>query len=193
MNAVTKVLSGIAAAALMAAAMWLYGFKPHLQADLQNPLAEGGSIGTVVGNRVFSVKVDRVDVATSIVKPDPLSTPKPIPSLGVFVIVSMEIRSNQKPFQPGNVRLATRGGLTYDESGRPDLPSNSDDFQPMLWGKATYIFEIPKDRLAGARLYVGVSDLNDQLSAENDVDLKIDDAQAARLVAHASVYTLKTT
>jgi hypothetical protein len=189
-----KVVSGVVSVALMGAAMWLYTFKPHLQARMQTPLAARGHIGAVVGNRVFSVKVDKVDVATAVTRQDVLSTPKPMPSLGIFVIVNAEIKSNEKPFQPGNVRLATRGGLSYDESGRTAIPTVSSDFQPMLWGKAMFVFEIPKDRLAGARLVVGEQQLMLQLSAQADVDLGIDDGEAKQLLAHASgSYVLKTT
>jgi hypothetical protein len=190
---VTRLLSGIVSLGLLAAAMWLYGFKPHLKAGMQNPIAAKGRIGATVGNRVFSVKVDRVDVASGIVKPDILSTPAPVPSLGVFVIVYLQIRSNEKPFDPGHVHLATRGGLSYDESGRPDLATVNGDYQPMLWRKATYVFEIPKDRLAGSRLVVGQSDLMTQFSAATDVDLGIGDGAARRLLAHPSPgYVLKT-
>lgn len=189
-----RIVSGAVSVALMAAAMWLYTFKPHLQARMQTPLAARGHIGAVVGNRVFSVKVDKVDVATSITKQDVFSTPAPMPSLGIFVIVSARLRSNEKPFQVGGVRLATRGGLSYQESGRPAIPSGGADYEPMLWGKATFVFEIPKDRLAGARLVVGEQQFMTQLSAQAVVDLGIDDAQAERLLSHASgSYVLKTT
>ncbi len=188
-----KVLSGIVSVALLGAAMWLYSFEPHLKARMQTPLAAHGHIGAVVGNRVFSVKVDKVDVATGVTKQDILSTPKPMPSLGIFVIVSTEVRSNLKPFQPGHIHLATRGGLSYDESGRTSISTGSSDSQPMLWAKATFVFEIPKDRLAGARLIVGEQSLMDQLSAQADVDLGIDGDRAKQLVAHApSAYVLKS-
>lgn len=189
----TRLISGIVSLGLLAASMWLYGFKPRLKAGLQQPIAAKGHLGAVVGNRVFSVKVDRVDVATGIVKPDVLSTPPPVPSLGVFVIVYVQIRSNEKPFDPGHVRLATRGGLAYDESGRTEISTFDSDYQPMVWRKATYVFEIPKDRLAGSRLIIGQSDLMRQLSAETDVDLGIDGRAARRLLAHPSPgYVLKT-
>jgi hypothetical protein len=84
-----------------------------------------GRIGAVVGDSVFSVRVDRVDVATGIAKPDAFATPPPIPSLGVFVVVHARIRSDRKPFDPGHVRLETRGGLSFDESGRPDIAPSS--------------------------------------------------------------------
>lgn len=187
-----KSVSAVLTAALMVLAMWLYTFKPHLQADLQKPIAGSGRIGSVVANDVFSVKVDKVDVARSITAS---SFPKPevMPSLGLFVIVHLQIKSNKKPFTPGHIRLTTDGGLSYDESGRARLPSVNNDYQPMLWAPATFIFEIPPDRLAGARLIVGESTLLNQLSAETAIDLGMHGERAARLSAHpASTYTVNT-
>ncbi|MCO6011758.1 hypothetical protein NE236_43110 [Actinoallomurus purpureus] len=184
MSAPVRVASWLTAAVFMAAAMWLHARKPHLDAGLQNPISTTGRAGTVVGNRVFSVAVDRVDVASAIVD-DGLTTRKTMLSPGVFVIVYLRIRSNQKPFTPGHVRLAARGGLSYDESGRTAISDTSGTYEPMLWGNASYVFEIPKDRLAGARLIVGESAPLDQLSAQADVNLGIDGRKAAELIAHA--------
>jgi hypothetical protein len=190
-----KIIAGLLTAGLMALAMWLYTFEPQLEAKEQNPLVSSGHIGSAVDNPDFSVKVGKVDVAKAITKPSFLHEKAQVmPSLGIFVIVRLEIKSNQKPFRPGDPKLITRGGVSYDESGRPAIPTSSDDYQPMLWAPATYIFEIPKDRLAGARLVIGSSELLSQLSAQTEVDLGIDDGEAAQLLAHASpAYALKTT
>ncbi|MEV0409129.1 hypothetical protein [Actinoallomurus sp. NPDC050550] len=193
MNTVVRAVSWLVAVALMAAAMWLHGVKPRQDAKMLDPIVSRGRIGTVVGNRVFSVQVDRVDVATAIVK-DSILNRTAVPSPGLFVIVYLRIKSNQKPFTPGHVRLTTRGGLSYDESGRPDISGRSDTYEPMLWGPASYVFEIPKDRLAGARLIIGESDVLSQLSAEVDVDLGVDARKAADLIGRAPRdYVLKTT
>jgi hypothetical protein len=64
----------------------------------------------------------------------------------------------------------------------------------MLWGNASYVFEIPKDRLAGARLIVGESAPLDQLSAQVDASLGIDGPKAAELIARAPRdYVIKKT
>jgi hypothetical protein len=192
-SAARKLVAGLLTAALMALAMWLYTFKPHIEAGLQEPITSSGRVGSVVTNPVFSVKVRKVDVARSITKSSFLK-PQVMPSIGLFLVVQLDIRSNKKPFAPGHVRLATRGGVSYAESGRAALPTINGDFQPLLWAPVTYVFELPKDRLAGARLIVGQSALLNQLSAETSVDLGIDDQRAAQLGAHpAATYTLKTT
>jgi hypothetical protein len=193
-NIVTKAVAGLVTVALMAAAMWLYERKPGIENRMQTPLTIHGHIGAVVDTPDFSVKVGKVDVASAISKPSFLGKAEIMKSLGLFVIVQMEIKSNQKPFQPGNVRLVTRGGVSYEETGRPEIPENNDEYQPMMWAPATYVFEIPKDRLAGVRLIVGESGLLNNLSAETEVDLGIDGGRAAQLAAHpAPAYVLKTT
>jgi hypothetical protein len=191
-NAPRKVIAGLLTAGLLALAMWLYTFKPRLEAKEQNPITSHGRIGAVVDNREFSVKVDGVDVASSITK-SAFPTPKVMPSLGLFVVVHLNIKSNRKPFQPGHVRLVTRGGVSYDESGRASISTVNGGYEPMLWAPATYVFEVPKDRLAGARLVIGQSVLLDQLSAETSVDLGIDAGRARQLSTRpAATYTLKT-
>ncbi|GAA4640839.1 hypothetical protein GCM10023196_107780 [Actinoallomurus vinaceus] len=193
MSTLVRAVSWLVAVALMAAAMWLHGAKPRQDSKLLDPIASRGRVGTVVGNRVFSVQVDRVDVAAAIVKDDILKRTT-VPSPGLFVIVYLRIRSNQKPFMPGHARLTTRGGLSYDESGRPDVSGRTSNYEPMFWAPASYVFEIPKDRLAGTRLILGESSLLNQLSAEVDVDLGIDARKAADLIGRAPHdYVLKTT
>ncbi|MFB9835683.1 hypothetical protein [Actinoallomurus acaciae] len=193
MTMARKAVAAVLTAGLAALTMWLYSVKPHIEARLQHPLVSKGRIGTAVGTTDFSVKVAKVDVASAISKPSFLDKGKVMKSLGVFVIVQTQIKSNKKPFTPGHVRLVTRGGVAYDESGRADLPDTSSEFQPMLWAPATFIFEIPKDRLAGARLVVGTADLINNLSGETSVDLGISGDQAARLASHPTPdYELKT-
>lgn len=194
MNGPLRIVSAIVALGLLGAAMWLDDRKSHLQDRMGKPLVSHGRIGAVVDNPVFSVKVGRVDVAGAISKDDPLGKPSPMPSLGVFVIVYAQIKSNQKPYDPNNVRLTTRGGLSYDESGRSSITTFNSGYEPMLWGDATWVFEIPKDRLAGIHLVIGDLELVSQLSAETDVDLGVDGAKATQLLAHLpGDYVLKNT
>lgn len=191
-----KVPSAVAAAALLALATWFAYLKPHLDAHQQDPIPNHGTVGHVVSNRVFSVVVDRVDVARSLASDSrsgggTTATPTP----GIFLVVYLRARSRREPLRLGHVRLTTRDGLHYAESGRVSVfTRNSDTVEPMLWTKATYLFELPKDRLAGLHLIVGQSDLVDQLSAEADIDLRISGDAARRLLAHpADAYQIRDT
>jgi hypothetical protein len=193
MTILQRVLSTVAAVALCALAMWFTDVKPHLVARLQTPLLAGGRTGTVVDNRVFSVKVDRVDAASGILKKDVLSGDRRMTTPGVFLIVYVSAKSDMKPLRLGHVRLATRGGFAYDESGRTEIFTPDASLEPMLWRSTFYVFELPKDRVAGARLIVGQSDLINNLSAESAVDLGLTADRTARLLAKpATDYTLRS-
>ena len=195
MTKVGRAAGAVAAAGLAVLAMWLYTLKPGIEARMQNPLVAKGRIGAAVDTPEFSVKVQKVDVAAALSKPGFLDEPPTVmKSLGLFVVVQAQIKSNKKPFQPGHVRLETRGGLSYDESGRTAIFSSDGEYQPMLWAPATYIFEIPKDRLAGMRLVLGNAALINSLSGETSIDLGVDGDRAARLAAHpAAAYVLQKT
>ncbi|HEX6471946.1 MAG TPA: hypothetical protein VF069_22825 [Streptosporangiaceae bacterium] len=175
------ILAAFVAAGLCAAAMWLWTLDPKLRAAVQNPLQTRGRIGEVVTNDVFSVRVDRYDVAATVTRkfgngPDIAD--------GIFVVVRFRARAEREPFAMGHVRLETRGGLSYDEGGRGGFFGDAEKtYQPMLWTPGTLLFEIPKDRLAGSRVVFGQADPLNQLSAEAVVDLGIDKATAARLAA----------
>lgn len=193
MTGIAKVVSGILVAGLLAVAMWLSSLKPDLDANLQNPIINRGRIGQVASNRVFDLKVRRVDVAGGIKKHSVLDNNPPMRTSGIFVVVYIDVKSNLKPLTLGHARLTTRNGVTYDETGRVGLkvPAAS-SYQPMLWGKGGFVFEIPKDRLAGSHMIVGRSDPTNSLTAETDIDLGISGHKAAAMLAHAPAdYTLK--
>jgi hypothetical protein len=178
----TRGASGVCVLALFALAMWFTNLKPHLDGKLQHPLIGHGRIGQVTGNRVFSVKVTRVDVASAVVKDQ---TPRDLRMYtpGIFVIVTLNARSNREPLQLGHIRLVTRGGVSYDETGRTRIPDLPGSLEPLLWRSQQYVFEIPKDRLAGARFVAGQDGILNNLSAETEIDLGLSHAEASRLLA----------
>jgi hypothetical protein len=174
-----EVVSALVATALCGAAMWLWQLHPHLEANMQEPLQTHGRIGQVVKNDVFSVRVDRFDVTTSLTKRFATTAQR---TDGVFLIVHLRARAERKPYTMGHARLVTPDGLEYKEGGRTGITADaSETYQPMLWSAGSLLFELPKDRLAGARMVVGVSDPLNQLSAESVIDLGIDKAKAAQL------------
>jgi hypothetical protein len=185
MTAARTVVSAIVAAALCAAAMWLWRRQPDLEANSLNPLRTYGRIGAVVKNDVFSVRIDHYDVAASITTAS--ATSGNHIADGLFVLVHFQARAERRPFTMAHVRLETRDGRRYDEGGRIGVVTKADGtYQPMVWGSGTLVFEVPKDRLAGARVVIGQyegTSVND-LSAENVIDLGIDRAKAAQLAAH---------
>jgi hypothetical protein len=190
MTILRRALAGTGALVLCALAMWFTAVKPHLVAGLQRPLVTKGRVGTVIENRVFSLKVDRVEVAGGLVKQSSLSGDRRMTTPGIFVVTHISAKSAMKPLRLGHARLVTRGGVLYDETGRSEILTSEASLEPMLWRSAFYVFEIPKDRLAGARLSIGQSDLIDNLSAVSEIDLGFTPDRAARLLAHPADYTL---
>jgi hypothetical protein len=184
MTAARAIVSALVAAALCAAAMWLWRQQPDLEANSMNPLRTYGRIGAVVTNDDFSVRIDRYDVAASITTTS-LSSGAHVTD-GLFVVVHFQARGERRPYAMKHVRLETRDGRTYDEGGRIGVLTKPDGtYQPMLWGPGTLVFEVPKDGLAGAKVVIGQTQgkLVSDLSAENVIDLGIDDAKAAELSA----------
>jgi hypothetical protein len=184
MRAARAIVSAIVAAALCAAAMWLWRLQPGLEANSMNPLRTYGRIGAVVKNDAFSVRIDRYDVAASITTTS-LSAGAHVAD-GLFLVVHFQARAEKRPFTMGHVKLETRDGRSYNEGGRIGVPTKPDGtYQPMLWGSGTFVFEVPKDRLAGARVVIGQTEgtLVNDLSAENVIDLGIDNTKAAQLAA----------
>jgi hypothetical protein len=177
---VRRVASALVAAGLCAGAMWLWKIKPDLQTNVMNPIRTSGRIGEVVRNDTFSVRVERYEVAGSITRP--FGSGGAQRTEGVFLYVWLQAKAEKEPFTMGHARLETRDGLTYNEGNRIGVNTDSrGEYQPMLWGKGTLLFELPKDQLAGARVVVGTGDLINQLSAESVIDLGIDKAKAAQL------------
>jgi hypothetical protein len=174
--------AAVVSIALFALAMWLWDREPHVLAHDMQPIDSTGTIGHVVATSSFSLRVDGIVVAHSITG-GALATDDRITSQGVFVIVKFHAMGHKKPYSILRARLQS-GDYSFGTSGRIKVQCDrsSGDFQPMLWSAGSTCFELPKDRLAGARFVVGAFD---QLSAEASVDLGLSKAKAAQLVAHA--------
>ena len=181
MSRARAIVGGLVAAALCAAAMWLWKLDPKLQAGNLNPLQTHGRIGEVVTNDVFSVRIDGYDVAASVTKK---FGNVPHVADGVFMVIHFHARAEHEPYTMGHARLETTDGLSYREGGRGGIFGGAEKtYEAMLWSPGTMLFEVPKDRLAGVRLVVGQNIILNQLSAESVIDLGIDKAKAAQLAA----------
>jgi hypothetical protein len=170
---------------LLAAAMWLKEVEPHVRSHDTQPLRNSGRIGQSLSNSAFSLRVDRVDLARSLTPGSGIGTEPNITTDGVFVIVHLQAKAAQKPITMAHIRLES-SEYTFTDNGRTySLNSADQTYQPMIWRKALASFEIPKNRLAGARLVVAEGGLLNQLSAETAVDLGITPSKAADMIAHA--------
>jgi hypothetical protein len=177
--------AAVTGAALLAAAMWLYDVKPQVEATNMDPIRSTGRIGHVVTTPDFSIEVQRVDAARSLAR-GILGVGAPVRTGGVFLIVRARVMSQREPLRLQTAELETSGGYSYDHDPRTEVSETDAELQPLVWDKAAFVFELPSQRLAGARLVVGQGGLRPQLSAEAQVDLGITPARAAELARGAT-------
>lgn len=138
-----RVLPAAVALALVAA---LTATAPDLTTPARQWVALGvGDTGTL---RDFSLRVTEVEQASALeIRGEPLTT------TAVFVVVGMEADVLADPVSFSRVRLETRSGDRYKPrsewvSGKPPQT------QPGFTARGTWVFEVPADRVSGARLLV---------------------------------------
>jgi hypothetical protein len=150
-----KALAAVASIALLALAMWLYARLPTDE-ERQGPITTEGRPGQDVRTAEFTVRVRDVRLARSVAGRYPSLGDKPIGTKGIFVIVYATVTSLNTPIQLDYAELRTADGLSYDATGRLDLGiANQKAFQPLFATPRVFAFEVPPDKLAGARLVAG--------------------------------------
>jgi hypothetical protein len=180
--------AGIGGTLLLAGAMWLHTVRPQVKAAELEPIRTGGTVGEEITTRFFSVRVDRVDVARSLAPNLSLGDPPPVGTDGVYLIVRLRATSREEPVQLRSATLETPGGYTFKEDPRTGTASADAQptFEPLIWTPTAFLFELPKERLEGARLVVGTGGLLPQLSAAVDIDLGLSGSRAAELIRGAA-------
>ncbi|TDD80516.1 hypothetical protein E1293_20605 [Actinomadura darangshiensis] len=178
--------AGIGGTLLLAGAMWLHTVHPKVEASLLDPIRTGGSIGEEIDAGDFSVRVDKVEAARSLAPQLSFGNHPPTGTDGVYLIVRIRATSRDEPLELRSATLETPGGYTFDDDPRTGAGTGAQPtFEPMIWTSATFLFEVPKDRVEGAHLVVGTGGLLPQLSAAADVDLGLSKDRAAGLVRAA--------
>lgn len=184
MNKLQRVGAGIAVVLLFATAMWIKDQEIGLRTSATDPVGPSGVLGETVGNRLFRLKVERYDSVRSVKNPSSLAVDQGIRTDNIFLFVHARIWSDREPLTPSKPRLVTDDGLTYLQSSRVGaLGDLFRVYQPKMWYSIAMPFELPKDRLEGARLVVDNTKIINLLPAKVEVDLKIDKATADRLRA----------
>jgi hypothetical protein len=193
-----RVAGALIGLALAAAAIWVKAHTPDDYDHRYAPLAAGGHVGSPVRSGGFEVKVERVGAARSVrsgqgevVRPD-----------GVFVIVTASARSLRKPLSLSTAMLRTRDGREFRESVKGVTTPvggtlDGANLGPGVWHRGVLVFEIPPSQLAGSTLLLSDRPANEnetpqdfppfgfELTAQADIALGLDDAQARRLVTEA--------
>ncbi|GII77647.1 hypothetical protein Sru01_26290 [Sphaerisporangium rufum] len=148
------------------------------------PIATDGEIGREVDTTAFRLRVDRMQVARTVRFTDDLNLPGPARTTrGVWVVVWATAAATTEALQLQGARLVTADGSAYLAASLRDTLDKA-DLQPGIPAYGALLFEIPADRLAGARLAVtphSVAGL-DLLGPAADIDLGLSDAYAARLL-----------
>lgn len=188
MNTLQRIGIGLAVLALFGAAMWIKSQEIPLQHAATAPIGPTGSVGEVVANRLFSVKVDKYEVARSVLSGGGsiFGGPKrAVKTDHIFLIVYAQVRASREPLSPSRPRLKTADGLTYLESERIQATGEIfRNYQPLMWYPTAIGFELPKDQLEGARLVIDNTKVINLLPAKVEVDLGIDRGKADRLRAN---------
>jgi hypothetical protein len=183
-NKLQRAGAGIAVVLLFATAMWIKDQEIGLRASTTDPVGPSGAVGETVGNGLFRLKVERYESVRSVKNTSSLSAGQAIRTDNVFLVVHARIWSDREPLSPSKPRLVTEDGLAYLQSSRVSgLGDLFPVYQPKMWYPIALTFELPKDRLEGARLVVDNTKIINLLPAKIEVDLGIDKAIADRLRA----------
>ncbi|MFS2295150.1 MAG: hypothetical protein FWJ90_21035, partial [Actinomadura sp.] len=161
---------------------------PELRAAQLDPIRTGGKVGEEVRNRDFSVRVEKVETARSLARGFSFGVQSHVGTDGIYLIVRFRASSHREPLQLRTADLETPGGYVYKHDPRTAVasPGVQPTFEPMIWTSGTFLFELPKDRLEGARLVVGTGGLLPQLSAAAEIDLGITGKRAKELIGGAA-------
>ncbi|MFD0902544.1 hypothetical protein [Actinomadura sediminis] len=178
--------AGLGGTVLLAGAMWLHAFQPKVEAGMLDPIRTDGRIGAEVATPAFTLRVESVAAARSLAPDSVLGDKPPVATDGVYIVVRARGMARDEPVQLRSAALETPDGHTFEPAQRPgaaDPPQAT--LQPMLWTNTAFVFELPKDRVAGAHLVVGTGGLLPQLSSAADIDLGLTRSRAAELVRKA--------
>ena len=195
-------------AAMIAGALALQAASPSYE-ERYRPLASSGLAGQTVRTRDFDVRVDRTDVARTIIgeahgKPAELGTD------GVFVIVTATVTAKRKVIELAGVYLRAADGSrtlvsdavqvpAVDRVGAGTLDARAagssilTGIAPLEPRRLALVFEVPAGRVAGARLWLSVGRMEwqgdrqaeDWFRPQARVDLGLTRGRAAALVAAA--------
>jgi hypothetical protein len=202
---VRRALSIALAVALASAAVAVQGARWSYE-RAYGPFARNGRVGRTLTEPRFTIEVEQVQTARGVTVPATSDTKAlSIPASGVFVVVIATVEARRSPVYVAAARLHTRDGDYFptDKFGggilsRPVVtPLSYLRFQPGMPRRGAYVFDVPRDVLAGARLYVSDRDTEEapfgfyrndpvRFSDEAHIDLGIDAAEAAWLTRTAA-------
>jgi hypothetical protein len=195
-----RALSILLAVALAGAAVALQ--SAHWSYErAYGPFVRNGHVGRTLTEPGFTITVERVQAAGSILIPATENTPaQHVPANGVFVSVIATVEARRSPVYVAATRLHTRYGDYFPTdkfgggilTGPAITPLSYVRFQPGMPRRGAYVFDVPRSAVAGAWLYAS-DRLTDErpfgfyrddpvrFSDEAHIDLGIGAADAAEL------------
>ena len=188
------------ALAVLVAIVWLRRHEPSYSERVA-PVRVAGEPGRRVQARNFAVRVDTAGLTVAKALRGPPATslatePVMVRTPGVWLSVPARIEALREEGMVSAL-VRSRDGLVYKSGGsdRPKVPTlNLDDrfVAPGLPEQGRYFFELPPDRLQGARMLLYWGGLtpgrNDALV---DIDLGIDADQARALLRQAGTLDVR--
>lgn len=146
-----------------------------------------GKLGETVDTGGFKLTVHKVQTTTTLTTAETFGSTGAQVTKDTWLVLDATVVGDWRPATYDDARLETGGGYSYRSSDRFAGGVVTEDLiQPGIARRGMIVFELPKDRLAGAKLRLGRSQSEDvRLGPAALVDLKIDDAKAAQLLKSA--------
>ncbi|MDH2426959.1 hypothetical protein [Sphaerisporangium sp. TRM90804] len=182
-----RLVAAVAGLALVAAAVYVRSLT--LTPDqLDDPITASGGMSQEVDTDLFSARLERVEFARSVLVKKEFGTDRATPGQ-VFLVAKVGATAPRRPIQLHS-HLLTADGLRFAASDRvPDTATLAWRWiQPGWWRSGYYFFDVPADKVAGARVVVSKQEhtlYGDQFYAEAAFDMGLDAAGARRLVGAA--------
>lgn len=181
-----RLVDALLLVAGLAAMVWMGRHLPNTTEN-QAPFAIRGKMDETVRARTFAARVERVELARTLVVPGVLSTqpPKRIETGGVWVLVHTRIDPLREAVSPAGARLRSRGGVSYTaDDGRVDLRYrlNGGEVMPGEVGRGVLLFEVPPQRIAGASLLLREAKYAGELDSELEIDLGLTEARVREML-----------
>ncbi|MEV6982499.1 hypothetical protein AB0M95_14730 [Sphaerisporangium sp. NPDC051017] len=181
-----RLLAAVLGLALVCGAVYVQTFV--LDADrLRAPLTVSGGMHDELVTDTFSARLERVEFARTIRIKKTYATDEATTDR-IFMIVKVGATAPRRPVQLA-AYLLTADGLRFDPTDRvpPGATFSEKWVQPGWWRSGLYFFEVPKDRVAGARVVVREPQtlFGDDWVSEVSADLGLDATEAGRMIGAA--------
>lgn len=146
-------------------------------------IAKHGKLGETVETGGFTVTVHKAQATTTLTAQSSFGDKSAQRTDQIWLVLDTTIVGDWRPTTYDDARLETDGGFLYRSSDRITSGIITEDtIQPGIGRRGMIVFELPKNRLAGATLRLGRSKTEDvRLGPEAVIDLEIDAAKADEL------------